>query len=71
MNFKTDKISLNQEVERKKDIFTIDGSIIIPDNKPDILSIIETSSNLYVYKKELNNGKIKIEGGVKYYIYGR
>ena len=36
MNFKTDKISLNQEVERKKDIFTIDGSIIIPDNKPDI-----------------------------------
>lgn len=65
MNFKTDKISLNQEVERKKDIFTIEESMIIPDNKPDILSIIETSSNLYVYKKELNNGKIKIEGGIQ------
>lgn len=65
MNFRTDKISLNQEVERKKDIFTIEDSVIIPDNKPDILSIVETSSNLCVYKKELNNGKIKVDGGIQ------
>ena len=65
MNFKTDKILLNQDVERKKDIFAVEDSVIIPDIKPDILSIIETSSNLYVYKKELNNGKIKIDGGIQ------
>lgn len=65
MNYKTDKILVRQEVERKREVFIVEDSVIIPDVKPDILSIIETSSNLYVYKKELNNGKIKIDGGIQ------
>ena len=64
MNYKTDKMLLNQLVEQKKDVFTIEDSIIIPDIKPDILSIITASPNLYVYKKELNGGRLKIDGGV-------
>lgn len=65
MDYITDKILLNQEVERKKDIFVVEDSIIIPDVKPDILSIVNTSNNLYVYKKELNNSKVKIDGGIQ------
>lgn len=64
MNYKTDKILLNQLVEQKRDVFTIEDSIIIPDIKPDILGIITTSSNLYVYKKEINNGKVRVDGGI-------
>ena len=65
MDYKTDKILLNQEIERKKDILVVEDSIIIPDINPDVLSIIDTSSNLFVYKKELNNGKIRVDGGIK------
>ena len=63
MNFKTNKIMLNKLVEHKKDFFSVEDSIIIPDIKPDVLGIITTSSNLCVYKKEINNGRIKIDGG--------
>ncbi len=65
MDYKTDKILLNQEIERKKDILVVEDSIIIPDINPDVLSIIDTSSNLFVYKKELSNGKIRVDGGIK------
>lgn len=65
MDYKTDKILLNQEIERKKDILVVEDSIIIPDINPDVLSIIDTSSNLFVYKKELSKGKIRIDGGIK------
>ena len=64
MNFKTNKIMLNKLVEHKKDFFSVEDSIIIPDIKPDVLGIITTSSNLCVYKKEINNGRIKIDGGI-------
>ena len=42
--------------------------MIIPDIKPDILSTIYSSGNIYVYKKELSNGKLKIDGGILVYI---
>jgi len=65
MNIETEKIMLKQIIFRKKDFFVIEDSIIIPDIKPDILSIITTSANLYVSKKDCNNDKIKIDGGVQ------
>lgn len=64
MDYKTDKILLNQEVERISGAFIAEDSIIIPDVKPDVLSIIDASANLYVYKKEISNNKLKIDGGI-------
>lgn len=65
MNVETEKILLRQVIDTRKDVFVVEDNVIIPDVKPDILSIISSSSNLYVCKKEINNGKIKIDGGVE------
>lgn len=65
MDCEFEKIFINQIVTEKKDNFIVEDNIIIPDIKPDVLSIIRSSGNVYVYKKELINGKVKIDGGVK------
>lgn len=65
MDIETEKIFLNQIVAQKKELFSAEDNIIIPDVKPDILSVINTSANVYVYKKELINGRVKIDGGIQ------
>lgn len=68
MDFETEKICLNQIVAQKRDTFCAEDNIIIPDVKPDILSTIDSSGNIYIYKKEIINGRLKIDGGVQTYI---
>lgn len=68
MDFETEKIYLNQIVSQKKECFSAEENIIIPDIKPDILSTIDSCGNIYVYKKEIVNGRLKIDGGVQTYI---
>lgn len=68
MNFESEKICLNQIVSQKEENFSTEDNIIIPDIKPDILSTINSSGNVYVYKKEIVNGKLRIDGGVQVYI---
>ena len=68
MDFETERICLNQIVGNKDDIFSVEENIIIPDVKPDILSAVNSSGNVYVYKKELVNGKIRIDGGIQIYV---
>ena len=65
MNIDKEKIIFNQVVAKQKITFSIEDNIIIPDVNPDILSVINSSSNLYVYKRELNNGKVKFDGGIQ------
>ena len=65
MNFETEKIFLNQILTQKKESFSTEDNIIIPDIKPDILSSINSSGNVYIYKKEIANGKLKIDGGIQ------
>lgn len=45
----------------------VEGDIIVPDIKPDILSVIKVDGNVYVTKKELLEGKVKLEGVVDVY----
>ena len=63
-----EKISVNKIVDRKKELITIKGDIIVPDSKPDILNIICTSGTVCVYKKEILNDKIRIDGNIDTYI---
>ena len=63
-----DNICINQIIEQRKDNFIIEGDAIIPDIKPDILSTISTSGTICIYKKEIQNGKIKIDGTINTYI---
>lgn len=70
MLLETDKenVCINQLVGQKKQEIVVEGDVIVNDIKPDVLSIISTSGVPCVYKKEVMDGKIKIDGSVNTYI---
>ena len=61
-------LSINKVVGRKTFQITVTGDSIIPDVKPDILSEIATSGNVCVYKKEILENKIRLDGNVNIYL---
>ncbi len=63
-----DKIKLNQTIGQKQEIITVDGDVIVNDVKPDVLKVINTNGTICIYKKEVLNGKVKLEGCVNTYI---
>lgn len=63
-----DSLTLNQIIEQKKDTFMEEEDCIVPDVKPDILNIISCSGIVCIYKKEILEGKIKLDGCVNTYI---
>lgn len=63
-----EQIVLNQIIGQKKEIRTVEADIIVNDIKPDVLNIISTSGVISIYKKEVMDGKIRIDGGINTYI---
>lgn len=63
-----EQICVNKLVCEKKEIVFIEEDMIVPDSKPDILNEIDLSGNVCIYKKEITDGKIKIDGSVNTYI---
>lgn len=59
-----DNLCVNRLIEGKKKEITLESSIIVPDIKPDIVKPIDLSGNVCIYKKEMINGKIKIDGTI-------
>lgn len=57
-------ITVNKLVSTKKEIITIEGDMIVPDVKPDILNTIDTVGNVCIYKKEVLDGKVRFDGGI-------
>ena len=57
-------IIVNKLVKEKTKTIIVEGDIIVPDVKPDILSIINESGEICTYKKECLDGKVKISGGI-------
>lgn len=63
-----ENLCVNQIIGKAKENIIAEGDVIIPDIKPDILSTINTNGTVCVYKKEVLEGKIRIDGGVQVYI---
>lgn len=61
-------LSINQIIETKTQEFWIEEDVIVPDIKPDILNIVDVSGNVMLYKKEVLDGKIKLDGGANVYV---
>ena len=57
-------ITVNKLISSKKETITIEGDMIVPDIKPDILNTIDTVGNICIYKKEVLDGKVRFDGGV-------
>ena len=63
-----EKICIQKIVCEKKELIFIEEDMIVPDSKPDILSTINTTGKVCIYKKEVTDGKVKIEGTLNTYI---
>ena len=63
-----ENLCVNKLIATKKEIIFVEGDMIVPDSKPDILSTICTSGIICMYKKEVLEGKVRIDGGVNVYI---
>ena len=61
-------LCINQIVGQKSEKITVEGDEIVPDVKPDILSIVSTNGNICMYKKEIQDGKVKLEGSINAYV---
>lgn len=59
---------LNKIVGQKSETIVVEGDMIVPDVKPDILNTINTVGNVCIYKKEVLDGKIRIDGDVNVYV---
>ena len=63
-----EQICINKLICEKKEIVFVEEDMIVPDSKPDILNAINLNGNVCIYKKELMDGKVKIDGCVNTYI---
>lgn len=61
-------VCINQIIGRKIDNAIIEEDFVVPDIKPDILNSINTSGVVCIYKKEVLDGKLKMDGCVNTYI---
>ncbi|MCL2859311.1 MAG: DUF3794 domain-containing protein [Oscillospiraceae bacterium] len=68
LNTKKETICVNKIIGQKVENVVVEGDIIVPDIKPDILSTISNNGNVCVYKKEVMNGEVKIDGGINIYV---
>ena len=68
LNTTKETVCVNQIIGQKLDNLVVEGDMIVPDIKPDILNTVCSSGNVCIYKKEVLDGKIRIDGGVNIYI---
>ena len=68
INTTKETLNVNKVICEKREMINIQGDMIVPDSKPDILSTITTSGNACIYKKEVMDGKIRLDGNVLTYI---
>lgn len=63
-----DNICVNHIIGQKTENVMVEGDSIIPDIKPDIINAISTNGTICVYKKEITDGKVRIDGCIDTYI---
>ncbi len=59
-----ENLCVNKLIASKKDIIMVEGDMIVPDSKPDILNTICTSGVVCVYKKEVLDEKVRMDGNI-------
>lgn len=67
-NTSKEKICINKLVCKRKEIFFVEKDMIVPDSKPDVLNTICTSGIACIYKSELQNEKLRIDGNLNTYM---
>ena len=63
-----EKVCINQVVGQNIKETEVEGDVIVNDIKPDVLNIISADGIPCVYKKEIMDGKVRIDGSINTYI---
>lgn len=63
-----ENLCINKLIATKKEVIFVEGDMIVPDAKPDILNTICTSGIVCIYKKEVFDDKVRIDGNINSYI---
>lgn len=63
-----ERVCINQIVGKDKREAIVEGDVIVNDIKPDVLNIISADGVPCIYKKEVMDGKIRIDGSINTYI---
>lgn len=63
-----ENLCVNKLVATKKEVILVEGDMIVPDSKPDILNTICTSGVICIYKKEILEERVRIDGNINTYI---
>ena len=63
-----ESLSVNKLIATKAEVILVEGDMIVPDSRPDILNTICTSGVVCIYKKEVLEGKVRIDGNINTYI---
>ena len=61
-------ININRKIISNIKNIEVQGDIIVPDIKPDIVSIVNTNAIPYIYKEEVLSGRVRIEGNIDTYV---
>lgn len=61
-------LCINQVVGQKTDTIMVEEDVVVPDIKPDILNTIRTNGTVCIHKKEIMDGKVKLDGSIQAYI---
>jgi len=63
-----ERVCINQIVGKDKREAIVEGDVIVNDIKPDVLNVISVDGVPCIYKKEVMDGKIRIDGSINTYI---
>ena len=63
-----ENLSINKLLSEKKEMIFVEEDMIVPDSKPDILNTICTSGVVSIYKKEVQEEKVRLDGAINTYI---
>ena len=55
-------------IENIGKVIDVSGDVIVPDIKPDIINIINTNGIAYIYKEDVQNKKVRLDGNIDIYV---
>ncbi len=63
-----DTVIINRKTASNTKVVEVNGDVIVPDIKPDIVNIINTNGMAYIYKEDISNGRVRVDGNIDTYI---
>lgn len=60
-----EKIKACKFIGHENIIEVVEGDVIVPDIKPDILSLINVDGNVFINKKDVRDGKVNLDGSIE------